>query len=1266
MLSFLLHGWRSWKSAKGVALLAICALALGIGSATAIYSVVQAVLLNPLGFQHQERFLAVWSGFSDRPGWRSALSYLTMRDFAERNRTLDAFGCTNTISYNVTSDREVSRIVGAETSPVLANALGVNPAIGRWFSQGDPARVAVLSNRLWKRLGAPADLAGKTLMMDGKPYALLGVMPPWFRLPIYESAVDVWIPLNPDPETKANRGENYLQCSARMKPGVTQQQAADDLQRVTGELRREHPNEFISDRIIVHRMLDDALIDIQPTLLLLLGASVALLLIACANVAGLLLARSVARARETAVRVALGAARWQLGLQYFAEGLVLSIGGAALGALLSFSLVRVVLSIAAAQIPRAEDIGIDGRVLVFALALAVLCAVLFSLAPLWQANRTPPNEVLTDGVRASASARSRRVLRVFVVSEIALAFGLLAVCALIVDQLGALRRVSLGFNPEHLLTLHTYVPDSKYPTAAAKQIYQTRLIGAIERLPGVEAAGFIQMLPLKGWGENTTVDVEGRPEIPLNKKESIEFRFLNPDYFRAMEIPVIEGRVFNARDVHQNAPAPMALVINQTLARLFWPGGHAVGAHVTVSQDEKTRFQIIGVVGDVRNAGLSQPVRPEIYISYLETPSNHMTWAVRSRLDPATLTRELRAAIFQVDPDQPVYNVQTMSQVVETSIGRERLQSILISFFAVAALLLSMLGVYGVVSYSVRQRTTEIGTRMALGATTQNLMSLVLNDGLKMAGIGIGAGLALVLVLARLLSESALHVQLDDVKPFVFTTALVAGLTALACFFPAWRATLVSPMIAIRNEPGVLWQRTRFGLLRVAEQFSGLISRADEQAATSEADLLAEIADVSRQAASFAEATRSALDCIRRRINAESLALFVQRDVGQPYRCHGVTPDACVDDWMLPPDALIVGRLRHYSGAMPVGAGDVDASARWAAESAPQHLPEIAILREVAPVLAVRVAVKKEISGILFVGRPVGRASYSPLEKRLLRGVSAQFAMMIENSRLTNRIVEQERLRREIMLAGEVQQRLFPERPMTTANLELAGVCIPARGVGGDYYDFLDLGGRNIGIALADVAGKGIAAALVMSVVQASLRSLAGNDGVSLAELASKMNRLLHRSTGSSSYATFFYAEVDEERRELRYVNAGHNPPYLLRNGVSHSSVPFVASAAPSTGNIEELSTGGTIIGMFAQANYEEGVVHLQPGDILIAFTDGVPEALNPKDEEYGEDRLQQILRAVSHLPINDMAARILQELKKWISDAAQYDDLTFILMKVS
>ena len=1266
MFSFLRHGLHSWKSAKGVAILAIVAIALGIGSTTAIYSVIQGVLLNPLGYPHQDRFLVVWSAFSNRPGWQSSFSYLDELEFVARARSVDAFGCFSKESFNVTYQGDARRVVGTQLSPILPQAIGIRPALGRWFQEpGKEASglySAVISAALWNALGSSPDIIGKSLTMNGKSYTVLGVMPASFSFPPDAPDNDVWVPLNPSEDQRTRRGYHFLACLAKIKPNATVAQTQADLERITLQLRHEYADEFFSDRILVRPLLEEVVIQIRPTLLLLLWAAAALFLITCANVAGLLLARSVVRARETAVRVALGAAPWQLGLQYLAEGLLVSVTGAVLGILLSYSLVRIVISIAGDRIPRAQEVTVDWHVLLFALGLAIVCGVLFSLAPLWQARRVAPQEVLSDGVRASASARSRGLLRVFVVAEIALSFVLLTVASVLLYQLGSLRTMDRGFDLDHVLTMNIFAPILKYPDASSRAAYESKLVKALESLPGVESAGFTQLLPLTGWGANTMMNVEGRPAIPDNQAESIEDRFISPDYFKAMGIPLIGGRFFNDRDVTNELPGTMALLINQTTAHLYWPHSNPIGAFVRIGAWDKARFQVVGVVGNVRNAGLLNAPRPEIYLSYLEVPMEEMAWAVRSKLDPQLLSRAIRRAVLRVDPEQPVFDIQPMRQVLEKSIYRQRLQSFMISFFAATALLLALLGVYGVVSYTVRQRTAEIGTRMAVGATSRDLMRLVIGDGLKMAGIGITMGIVVVIGLASFLNRGEMRIEIDSITPFLIPTVLLTCLTAFACFFPAWRATLVSPMIAIRNEPGAMWQRTRWGILRVAEQFSGLMARSDEQAASKEADLLAEIADASRRSSSFHDAIRAALECLRKSIDATSVALFVQPRDGEPYRCHGVIPDTCADDWTLPPDTLIVGRLRNYAGAMPIESGELDASRRWAAENAPQHLPGIALLREMGAAMAVRIAVKKEISAVLFIGQPAGRPRYTLLERRLLRGVAAQFALMLENSRLTDRIVEQERLRRDLLLGTEVQKRLLPQSAPQTANLQLAGICIPARGVGGDYYDFLDLGNRNLGIALADVAGKGIAAALLMSVVQASLRSLAGVAGASLADLATRMNRLLHRSTGSHSYATFFYAEVDEANRALRYVNAGHNPPYLLRGGATSSAVPFVASTAP----IEELSTGGTIIGMFAQTDYEEGMVQLQSGDTLIAFTDGVPEALNPADEEYGEDRLKEILRRVAHLPVNDMAARILQDLKTWIADAAQYDDLTFILMKVN
>ncbi len=1241
------RSWRSWKSARGVALLAVLALATGIGSTTAIYTVIDGVLLHPLPYAHGERFVTLFGARLNEPGIRS-LSMPDLLAYENGTHSFDVFGAYTPVDFNLTGSGQPQLLRGIEVSPALAGNLGVSPLVGRWFTDsGDAAAehgnpyLAVISEGLWRQLGASAGILGQTLTLNSHPYTVVGVMPPWFRFPAggptgENVRNDVWVPLNPQ-GLQLTRADSFYFCYARLKPGVSLAQADADVKRVAMNLVRDFPAEHHAYTAVLRSVRESITREIRPTLLLLLGAAAALLLITCANVAGLLLARSVARARETAVRVALGAGRGQLALQYFVEGLMLSLAGAAGGILLSFLLVRVVLSLAADQIPRADEITVDWTVLAFALAAAVLASLLFSAAPLWQAIRTHPNEVLTDGVRASAGVRARGLSRSLVIAEIALAFTLLALGALLIAQVAGLSRVQTGFNPDHLLTFRLNAPESASQNLAG---YQARLVLALNRTPGVTSAAFANQIPLTGCCYTADVFPEAGTARPANV-DSPSLMIVSKGYFRTMQIPILEGRVFDERDVSDTS---LVAVIDQSLARHYWPGRDAVGAYARFLTADGIRFQVIGIAGAVKNKSLQDAPTPEIFLSSLVTSLHQMQFVVRSPMPPRALINQVRAAVQGVNPQQPIYETKMMADVVVDSIAQQRLQSFMVSFFAAAALLMVTLGVYGVVAYAVRQRTVELGTRMAIGATSQDLFRLVIGDGLKMAGYGVLAGSMVVAVAAVVLRATVFGVHLDDPRPFLIAIAGITGLTALASAFPAWRATMIPPMAAIRNDAGSIWESTRRGLQQLAGQVTGFVSAEDERAAESESELMAGIAEVGRHSGSFTEAVDAALHRVRERIGADSMTLFVQKAPAQPYR---------QGDRALPSDALLVGRLRHYAGALSVRPSDLDATEAWARENAPGRLQEVATLREINAAMAVRVAVKDEITGLLFAGAPAGRAEYSPFEKRLLRAVAAQFAMMLEISTLTERISEQDRLRRELALAGEVQRRLFPERMPTTANLTFAGVCIPARGVGGDYYDFIDLGNRSIGVALADVAGKGIAAALVMSVVQASLRSLTRGNGTPLIEIAATMNGLLHRSTGANSYATFFYAEVNEEHRELRYVNAGHNPPYLLR-------------AADPAAPLEELTAGGTIIGMFAQSTYEEGVVHLHPGDLLIAFTDGVPEALDPKEEEFGEERLKETLRAAAHLPVDEMAARIVSELKQWISDAAQYDDMTFILMKVN
>lgn len=1248
MLGLFWQAFRSWKTAIPVAVLAALGLAIGIGSAVGIFSVVEAVLLKPLPYANAERYLLVRGEWRRNPGSWTIFSYGDFRDYSARNQTLDTLGCYQSGSFNITFQNQSNHVFGTQMSAELLPMLGVQPIQGQWFGPKDES-VVLLSARLWRRLGSDPNIIGNVMKVNGKAHTIVGVMPAWFRFPDEsDEPAELWVPLEPNRDQLEHRAYHYLYCLALPKQGVSDQQARADLQKILEQLRVEHPGEEGEPEVITTApLLPEIVRYIRPRLLLLLGAALALLLITCANVASVLLARTVARGRETAVRVALGATTAQLAVQYFFEGLVVALAGAVLGTALAYLLVHGILSLAADALPRADQISPDARVLAFALLIAFLASIFFSLAPLWQALRTEPNEVLSDGARSTASASNRRVLRIFVIAEIVLAFGLIAVGGVLWERLNSLSGVNPGFDPNHLLIANLNAPERMHP-GAEQVAYRNRLLDAIQHLPGVEAAGFSSLLPFVGAGTNTALQVEGRPQKPWAEvtNQFIEERSISPSYFETLRIPLVAGRYLNDSD---KDGVVVALVINQTLASQEWPDENPLGSFVRLLSTANQRYQVVGVVGDVRNFGLDSLTHPEFYFSYRAVPSANMQWAIRSNLDEAKLTRELRQAVASIDPDQTIYSVGTMRQAISDSLSTERLQSVLLGFFAVAALVLSVIGVYGVVSYTVRQRTTEMGTRMALGADSRSVLRLVMGDGLRMSGVGTAVGAVALFLLAKALARTAFHMQFNDVWPFAFAALVIGSLTLAASWFPAWRAAGLPPMIAIRNDLGSGWQESKLHYRQLWERASP--ERAMQDLGVEQAALLSSMVAAGRDAESFPQAIAAALQTLRETLGTDKAVLLAQLANDQPYRA---TEDALV---AIPADAFLVRRLKGLSSPLPLSGEELDAWEHWARENDTVRLAEIATLRTLHAELAVPVFSKNSIIGVLLLGK-TAQQGYA----RSLAPAAAQLGLMLENGRLTGRIVEQERLRRELLLATEVQKRLFPQAWTQTSSIELAGMCMPARGVGGDYYDFLDLGSRQVGVALADVAGKGIAAALIMSIVQASLRSLTEMRNGSLAELAAKMNRLLHRSTGSNSYATFFYAQVDEEKRELRYVNAGHNPPMLFRGaGWSTNHVPFVASVAP----VEELATGGTIIGMFAQASYEEARIELRSGDVLMLFSDGVSEAHNPAEEEFGEERLRELLRKVAELPVNEMCTAVMQELKKWMLDAPQHDDLTYVLMKV-
>jgi serine phosphatase RsbU (regulator of sigma subunit) len=611
-------------------------------------------------------------------------------------------------------------------------------------------------------------------------------------------------------------------------------------------------------------------------------------------------------------------------------------------------------------------------------------------------------------------------------------------------------------------------------------------------------------------------------------------------------------------------------------------------------------------------------------------------------------------------------NVRTMNDIVRDTLRLERLSSLVMTFFGLTALLMATLGIYGVMSYSVRQRTVELGTRMALGAVDRDLVALVLGGGLRMSLAGIAVG-SIALAGAVWLLVRYLEVAGFGWLPFAASAAIVAFVGAAAAAVPAWRTTLISPMAAMREQPPSAWRWARQRMRRAVRDIREAVGGDDD--GVPPAGVLSAFVDAARGADSYTGALHAVLISMCGQLRVESAALLARREgPDADYGCLVAVGALAEATPAVVADGFLITRLRAYPRPLPFAPNELAALAGWAAAHRPDRLEEIRALAAAGVRLAVPLRTRREILGVLLLGQSFDsrapaqgkpqRRGFSAHEKQALRVVADQFALMIENARLTDRVVEQETLRRDIALASDVQRRLLPDAPPRAACADFAASSVPARRIGGDYYDFVELGDGGIAIALADVSGKGVAAALIMSVVQASLRIISSESNVAPPRLVARMNEFLYRSTPASKYATFFYAQLDERRRQLRYVNAGHNPPYLFRAGRR-------SPAGAASSDIEQLSVGGTVVGMFPEMGYEEATVELCPGDVLLAFTDGVPEAHNPENDEFGEERLQQLLRQAAHLPAGEIGARISAGMRDWIRDAEQYDDLTFIVMKV-
>jgi putative ABC transport system permease protein len=795
------YGARMLMKNPGFTLIAVLTLALGISANTAIFSVVNGVLLRRLPYADPDRLVMIWEDPGGNP--RNFVNPRNFADWSEQNQSFEQVAAINVGNVNLTGRGEPERLINASVSASFFSILRVNAAHGRVFlpeeDKPGAAGVAVISHGLWVRgFGADPDLIGQSIELNGERVTVLGVMPANFRFP---SAAEIWRPLvfTPAQLDNNNRGSHFLSVVGRLKPGVTVHQAQAEMETIYNRLRQQYPGPLTNWVPRVASLLEDTVGSVRQSLLILLGAVGFVLLIACSNIANLTLARAVARQREVAIRAALGADRVRLFRQLLTESLLLSLLGAGLGLLLSWWLVELIVSLNPGNIPRLDEISLDGRVLAFTLLLSLGSGLIFGLAPALSISKIDLNEALKDASKASVSGHQSNLRRAFVIAEIALSLALLVGAGLMVKSFVRLGRVELGFNPENVLTMRVALPSNRYVEPPRQTAFYQQVVERVRALPGAQAASLISDPPVSGstglW--QNTFHIEGKPLPPPGERHSASLRWITPDYFKTMEIRLRRGRTLTEADVDGG---PRVAVIDEAMARQFFPNEDPIGKRIVIYWRDRIAREIVGVVSNVRQASLDKDTGPHMYIPYYQTPLNYATLLVRTNADPLKLASAVKSQVLAVDRDQPVYAVQTMERIIDDSVAERRFQMLLLGIFAGAALALAGVGIYGVISYAVTERTREIGIRLALGAQAGDVLRLIIGQGIKLISIGVAIGLLASFGLTRLMKNLLYDVTATDPTTFLLIPLLLAVVALLACYIPARRATKVDPLLALRHE----------------------------------------------------------------------------------------------------------------------------------------------------------------------------------------------------------------------------------------------------------------------------------------------------------------------------------------------------------------------------------------------------------------------------------------------------------------------------------